>query len=493
MPSHPRRLAVATAILGTAGVIALTGPVRPTTAAPVVQPAGPSIAPARVVGSPSCAAASCHGGDGPKGAAGSEYGTVTAADPHRRAFAVLFQERSERMVRSLAGGAAHAPAHRTAACLACHGAAPPNPAEPLEPTDEAHRSASCENCHGAAERYLSVHYTAGWKALSAADKAGFGLVPTKRLADRAKICAGCHVGGPGREVDHRLIAAGHPALRFELAAYQAEPLYPRHWRETTLGPDAEAWEWLIGQAATARAAADLLRHRAAEASERKRDWPELAEYACFACHQGLAPAAGGGVRSDRTNAPKAGQLPWGSWAYPLTLRLAGQPTAGWLSPSERPTGLVALAALFRETDRPPPARTRDAATAAVADLDRWLTDLQSAADRRSASHPLTPAELRAALRHVARFADDVPTTDAPSTDWDRYVQGFLGAAALYRALVRVDSSARAPGLEADLRTLAAELRFRRGQDGPQWTADDRARHKAAWAALAARLDSGERP
>lgn len=106
MPSHPRRLAVATAILGTAGVIALTGPVRPTAAAPVAQPSGVRIAPARVVGSPSCAAASCHGGDGPKGAAGSEHGTITAADPHRRAFAVLYQERSERMVRNLAGGSA---------------------------------------------------------------------------------------------------------------------------------------------------------------------------------------------------------------------------------------------------------------------------------------------------------------------------------------------------------------------------------------------------
>lgn len=493
MPSYPRRLALATAALVAGGAVALTRPARPTVAA-APAPVGRGVTPARVVGSPSCAAASCHGGDGPKGAVGSEHGTVAAHDPHRRAFAVLFQERSERMVRNLAGGGAHAPAHRTAACLACHGAAPPNAAEPLEPTDEVHRFASCENCHGAAGRYLSVHYTDGWKGLSPEAKAGYGLVPTKRLADRAAVCAGCHVGGPGREVDHRLIAAGHPALRFELSAYQAEPLYTRHWRETTLGPDAEAWEWLIGQVATARSAADLLRHRAAEATERKRDWPELAEYACFACHQGLAPIAGSdGVRPMRTNAPRLGQLPWGSWTYPLTLRLADRSAAEWYGPNGRPAGLSALVTLFRGTDRPPPAQTRGASAAAVVDLDRWLADLQSTADRRSPSSPLTPAELRAALNHVTRFAGDVPTTDAPSTDWDRYAQGFLGATALYRALVRVDSSAREPGLEADLRALAAGLRFRPGQDSPQWGAADRARHRATWAALAARLDTGERP
>src|SRR5690349_14319529 len=83
------------------------------------QPPAASAPPNRIVGSMSCAAAACHGNDGPKGAGGSELRTVAEYDPHRRAFAVLFQERSERMVRLLAAGAEHAPAHRTELCLRC--------------------------------------------------------------------------------------------------------------------------------------------------------------------------------------------------------------------------------------------------------------------------------------------------------------------------------------------------------------------------------------
>jgi hypothetical protein len=491
MPRTPRRLAAAAfvAAIGTAAVIPTT---RPTAAAPVPADTPTTVSPARVVGNPSCAAASCHGGDGRPGTTGSEHGTVAAYDPHRKMFSVLFQERSERMVRNLAGGTSPAPAHQTALCLKCHGASPPNLSEVPGPTDSVHRWASCENCHGAAENYLTTHFTAGWKALPASEKAAAGLVPTKSLADRAKMCAGCHVGAPDREVDHKLIAAGHPALRFELAAYQAEPLYVRHWPEKVYGPDAEAWEWLIGQAASARSAAELLRHRADEAEKgvKTRDWPEFAEYACYSCHQTVGTGA---ISTKRANSPKVGQLPWNSWVYPLALKLGDGASADWTRPSAKPAGLFNLAALFRDSDRPDPAKTRAAATTAVADLDRWLTALQATAERRSLGQSLTPAELRAALGHVIQFAGEVPTTDAASTDWDRYTQGFLAVAALYRALIRVDSTARDQQLEAGLRGLAAGLKFPAGVDGPKWSAADRERHLKAWAAVAARLDSGGRP
>ncbi len=424
------------------------------------------IAPAVIVGNLSCAAAGCHGGDGGKGAKGSEHATVADADPHRQSFRVLFQERSARMVRNLGGTG---PAHRDARCLSCHGAAPPN-AAPLPVTDSLHRTASCENCHGAGGNYLTVHYQVGWKELPAAAKAAYGLVPTKDLAIRTAMCAGCHVGEPGREVDHALIAAGHPALRFELAAYQAEPVYTRHWRE----PPAEAAEWLVGQVATARAAAELLRYRAANAT--KRDWPELAEFACFSCHQGLTGTPG----PLRTNAPPAGRLPWGTWVYPLPLSLTAGPA--WAKPPAG-DGLTRLAALFRESDRPPPKDAEAAATAAVAHLDRWLADL------RTRPAP-SPTDLRAALAHAVRFAGDVPRTDSPSADWDRYTQGFLATAALYRATVAADPTARTPAAEATLAEIAAGLRFPSGQDSPRMTRD---RLADRWAALTATFPPGVRP
>lgn len=431
-----------------------------------VADAAPTVPPAAVVGNVGCSAAACHGGDGRPGAAGSEHTTFAEADPHRRAFGVLFQDRSASMVRNLG---LTGPAHREARCLACHGAAPPHNT-PLPAHHPLHRSASCENCHGAAGNYLAVHYQAGWKALPASVKASYGLVPTKDLTTRTAVCVGCHVGEPGREVDHALIAAGHPALRFELAAYLSQPMSTRHWRE----PPREAEEWLVGQVGTARAAAELLRHRAATAAH--RDWPELAEYACFACHQGLTGATGG----QRLNAPPPGRLPWGSWAYSLPLSLIDGPV--WSKPPAG-DGLDKLAALFRDTDRPTAREAVVAAAVAVADLDQWLSDL------RTRPAP-SPADLRAALAHAVRFAGDVPTTDHASTDWDRYTQGFLATAALYRATLSADPSARVPSAETALTEIAATLRFPSGRDSPRSARDRLVRR---WADLRVIVPSGVRP
>ncbi|HET6573837.1 MAG TPA: multiheme c-type cytochrome [Fimbriiglobus sp.] len=449
---------------------------------------GAWIMPAAAVGAFSCAAASCHGGDGRKGAAGSEHSTWADYDPHRHAYEVLFQERSRRMVALLAADGRPVPAHKNAHCLACHGSAPPNASGPIPPGSTLHRTGGgCENCHGAAEKWLTVHYRRDWKALDPHRKATeYGLLPTKDLAYRTQVCGGCHVGEPGREVDHRLIAAGHPALRFEFASYQTEPVYTRHWREKGYGPAVEAWMWAIGQVGTARSAAKLLAHRAGTGG---RDWPELAEYACFSCHQQLPT----NPRPTRRGAPPTASLPWGSWHFPLTLELAGPEAATWTAPPTPAGDLHKLAALFRESERPAPGATKAAATAAVADLDRWLAALQSAAERRSTA-PLRPDELRAALVHVLRFTGDVPETGAPSTDWGRYVQGFLAVAALYRALCAVDASARSADVEEFLRKAAGRLRFPPGAGGPvRLGADEENEFRYGWKRLKAQFEPGGWP
>ena len=468
------RLRCAAGLLAALAAAAYFAPDPPPIAASAPPP------PNRVVGAMSCAAAACHGNDGPKGAGGSELHTVAEFDPHRRAFAVLFQERSERMVKLLAAGAGHAPAHRTELCLRCHGAAPPN-AEPLPPTSDLHHSASCENCHGAAGDWLTTHYTRDWKVLSPERKAAHGFVPTKNLATRARVCAGCHVGKPGREVDHRLIAAGHPALRFELAAYHAEPVYTKHWR---VGDD-EAWTWAVGQVGTARAAVELLRHRA---SDPHRDWPELAEHTCFACHQGLTGSFTGEARANR---PRPGTLPWGSWHYPAVAAMADGALGEWCRPTAKPTGLAALAELFHGTDRPSRQPVSSDAARAVLELDRWLAELQANAARR----PLRPEERRAALSAAARFAGDVPRSNAPATDWDRYTQGFLATAALYRASCAADPAVRDPAAEVDLQAVAAGLRFPDAHtDAPRkWTAAEADEFRTRWRALADRFALGGRP
>ena len=125
----PRHILVATCLLVavTTATVGLTSDPAPVAAQPTPSARA---APARLVGSNSCAAAACHGGDA---SPGREHLTVHESDPHRHAFSVLFQEGSVRMVRLLSGGHEHAPAHQSDICLRCHGAASPNLGEPLPP------------------------------------------------------------------------------------------------------------------------------------------------------------------------------------------------------------------------------------------------------------------------------------------------------------------------------------------------------------------------
>src|SRR5207302_8379860 len=133
----------------------------------------------------------------------------------------------------------------------------------------------CESCHGPAERWLGAHTRYGWDRLSPSEKeTRFGMRPTKALDKRVGICVDCHVGSPGRDVNHDLIAAGHPRLSFEFGAYLAN--MPHHWKgsKQTQGPDYDATAWAIGQVASGQAALALLSDRA---SRQTAPWPEFAE------------------------------------------------------------------------------------------------------------------------------------------------------------------------------------------------------------------------
>lgn len=494
MFANYHRLNVCCALLISGGVWYAVAP--QSTALPVISTTNDvsyPLARAGVVGSTSCSAASCHGGDGVRLTPGTEHTTWAAFDPHRNAYSVLFSDRSRRMVQRLKPNGKPAPPHRNALCLSCHGASPPNLSAPLANDNPVHRFASCENCHGAAEHWLTVHYTPAWKGLPSSQKAEqYGLVSTKDYSSRAQTCAGCHIGEPGREVDHRLIAAGHPALRFEFAAYQSEPVYTKHWCEKQYGVDSEAWAWLIGQAATARASTRLLEHRTNPTLQ--REWPELAEYACFSCHRELTP---GSVRTlpqrrDPRTTPRPGAIPWGSWAFPLALDLVSRTEfPGEKSPLKHASALMEL---FRTSDRPTAGVAHTAARAAIPDFDGWANRLDAEACRRSRNDPLRSAELRQLLTHVLQFGERIRETGTVGTDWDRHTQAYLGVAALYRALCTVEPASRDPKAEALLRTLAADLQFAPGKDGPvRWSTDDEQRFQTRWRELRTLLEARRQP
>ena len=148
----------------------------------------------------------------------------------------------------------------------------------------AREGVGCSACHGPSERWIASHVQHGWSASIASQD---GFVESGNLYVRARMCASCHVGDKDRDMNHDIIAAGHPPLRYELATFHA--WQPKHWRDREADDRMtyEARLWLAGQIAAADASLALLQTRA-EKTHHVSQWPELASYNCSSCHHNLA-------------------------------------------------------------------------------------------------------------------------------------------------------------------------------------------------------------
>jgi Cytochrome c554 and c-prime len=255
-------------------------------------------------GSGSCTASACHNADLLAGPGRHEYRLAMEPDPanptrlkdrHAQAYAVLLEERSQKIAKKLHPGKHGVRAETDALCVKCHvhPAFHPDyeqaPVQRIEgvSTFRAEDGVSCEACHGAAKPWLSTHLSADWK-----EQLAHGHRDTRTLHGRIRLCAECHVGTHGMEVNHDLIAAGHPRLSFEFSGFHA--LLHKHWnhaKDTDPAvdprgrPDFEARAWLLGQVVTAQVALELLADRADEMQG--GSWPEFAEHDCAACHHSL--------------------------------------------------------------------------------------------------------------------------------------------------------------------------------------------------------------
>jgi hypothetical protein len=433
----------------------------------VLPGGGPADREARWMGVATCASMSCHHANGPAGTKGSEYSTWAGYDNHARAFQVLYDERSERMVRNLYRDKA-VPATETALCLKCHamndggrrddGTPKGKPKGNLGPRFVLADGVGCESCHGAAEKWLTVHYQPGFKDLPAAKKAELGLRNTRQDKDlslRAKLCTECHVGDANKDVNHDLIAAGHPRLNFEFGAFHG--MYPKHWDpvdDRRRHPDFEARAWAVGQVVSARAALELLEARARGANKTGPDnkpWPEFAEYACFACHKDLK------VDSPRQLAGypgrKPGSFPWGTWYLSMAKVYADETGEG------RELG-AALQDLRRLMQSPGPSPTEVAAraNAGAEALKGWLGRVQ-------AGRALTAADVRGLMRAFARSG----AGRADSLDWDETAQLYLALGALYQGLGDFKGGLPPAQVRRDLLTIRDRLKtaFPKGFDSPR--------------------------
>ncbi len=347
--------------LGAAGFAAAAVAVGPGAAQ---DPGGEGAEPAQrlysageFVGPATCASGNCHGRSAPGGdyeVLQNEFTTWIYDDPHHGAHESLLDERSALIARNLnlEGEPSAAPL-----CLTCHALTVPRGrrAGQVKAAD----GVSCESCHGAAGGWLERHTEAAW---TYRDSVAQGLTDLRDVRVRARVCLRCHLGDPERQVDHELLAAGHPELVFELDNYSEA--MPPHWRRRTDGVRS----WAAGQV-------EAFRHGLLQLARRTRTekWPEFAEMSCDTCHH---PLAEGRWRQLRGFELRAGMPSW-SPARWLVLRRVVEAFA----PEEAAALDPEVEKIARDVSllSAPPERVRDAAERAAAILDRVLPKVARAA------------------------------------------------------------------------------------------------------------------
>jgi hypothetical protein len=402
------------------------------------------------MGTASCASTACHGANGPQGSGRSEYSTWAGHDKHNRAYSVLFNDRSVRIAANLYPGDPRKAAEQPL-CLRCHAQF-----DSIEDRrdDRFHLAdgVGCEACHGRAENWLATHYQAGFKGLPLEAKAALGMHPLTDLVHRANVCADCHVGvNVDKQVNHDLIAAGHPRLNFELAGYDA--LYKRHWNyadEVRRHPDFESRLWAIGQVVDAKRSLELLHSRAERAGDKENPapWPEFAEYDCFACHKGIRVDSPAQQARWKGEGPKRrpGSLAYATWTLQMPLNLAGLMNVNLGGPDG---GDLARVRQLMESPAPDAALVVPQAEAAVRRLDAWIGQIQG-------SPPMGVPETRQLL--LGLIDDGLKKVDR--LDWDETTQLYLAIAALHQGLGDLRGPrAVNPALNADIRALGRRLQL----------------------------------
>ena len=235
----------------------------------------------KTLGVVNCASSLCHGsiaGWNGSPILQNEYVVWSRLDKHARAYTLLLNDKSRRIAANLA---LPQPAHQSKICLDCH-AHNPVAAAPAHAVAD---GIACEGCHGPSERWIASHTEPG--ATHRANIAN-GLYPSDQPLARAKLCLSCHFGSSDKYVTHRIMAAGHPRMSFEMETFTS--LQPAHFKVDAdyiqrKGHFDGVKVWAIGQAVAVGTQIDILQD-----PKRGRDgvFPELTLFDCHACHHPMA-------------------------------------------------------------------------------------------------------------------------------------------------------------------------------------------------------------
>lgn len=227
----------------------------------------------------SCAGSTCHGRQEATGPRVRQNEVISWSDPasltgvHSRAWKVLNEPRAQAIGRRL--GIANVAA--SPECISCHG----DPAPVRGPRWQQSDGVGCEACHGGSDRWLASHASVN---ASHADNVARGMWSLNDPATRASVCLDCHFGSdkPGQFVFHRIMAAGHPRVAFELDLFTT---LQRHHDEDAdykarKGVAGGVKTWAVGQALAVERALSLL-----PAASARVTGPDYYFYDCRSCHR----------------------------------------------------------------------------------------------------------------------------------------------------------------------------------------------------------------
>jgi hypothetical protein len=419
-----------------------------------------------------CMVASCHGSRDPEMPTWQRAGAKWFDDdPHAQAYTALLSDRSKQIVERLTGKslAVDSTAYRDLLerkCVSCH-------ASELAPTSQRVLGADCQVCHGPATAWGEEHYSKQRRELGEERFLGTERVHLGSLSQRVRVCSSCHVGqlnrddGQDREVDHRLMAAGHPVTYFDFENYFAR--YPAHWdvaRENArLGPSAPYQRWRTGKLVAAQTRLALVRDRAVRASPHlgqvappaplmpepiaqslpaeslpaeslpaeslpaeslpaeslpeqvwpqhdwpQHDWPEFTEYSCTSCHHELSNGAW------RQAYRSHSRFVWDEWSMEL-VDLAMESTVEAEIDSVWVSQMAALRADMQQRT-PPIERVAATADALWNHLEQRSATLQG---------PVSEAFLRAQLQRLIQLEPSV-------SSWEKGAQWASAARVLTESM-----------------------------------------------------------
>ena len=376
----------------------------------------PAGAGGRVMGVASCAGSTCHGRAEGNGAVVRQDEIATWQEPsspagaHSRAYAALTTLRGRQIGATLGIEPTSA-----GECLGCHATWSPGTAR--GPEFQLGDGVGCESCHGAAERWLPTHFTVGG---SHAANVSAGLVPLERPAVRAKVCLDCHYGSSdaGQFAGHRMMAAGHPRISFEIDLFSA--LQQHHDADADYaqrkGSPSGVRLWAVGQAEALRRSLALFRQPALAT---QGVFPEFAFYDCHSCHRAITDAPQRRLTFE-TNPGRP--IPFATPPYNDEHMIMLSAVARVLAPAQAGRFDGAVAAFHRAMGE-----GRAEAVAAAQSLDAAAGALGAALDARGAGG-------NEAFQVIAAIADKA--TAPRFTDYAGSAQAVMAVDTLLNALVK---------------------------------------------------------